>query len=378
MTGQNVPYHLRINKFIERQLFLDVLDAARVWNGPSQYVYVAMGGRFLEDFKLVNDRFAIEHMFSIESDRITCDRQAFNRLGFIDCRHQTTGEFIDDLDVFVSRHKGRRLIVWLDYTMANKRGMQLSELRQLVSKLASGDVVKITLNANSQSFRRRAAVITRNDFDKYLRKTDDPIYKDFETYLGTVVAAATEQSEEGAMRSLALSDPEYETICIENLKEQLGDYVPPGGIQPEHLQPGRFASFLADCVKTAMLKGVEGSHLQVVPLACYRYRDGEHQMLTATAILASDRLAKIVKADRMFKKWPFRSADWDVVHEVNVPDMSTKEQNHIDGQLTARHRVETIHRRLPFRLHSKDDESLALLREYVRHYRRYPTFRRVQ
>ena len=106
MSGQNVPYQLRRNKFVERQLFLDILDFVRVWNGPSPYLYASMGGRFLEDFKLINDRFAIEQMISIELDETTWKRQEFNRLGFIDCRRQGSGEFIEDLDKLIANHSG--------------------------------------------------------------------------------------------------------------------------------------------------------------------------------------------------------------------------------------------------------------------------------
>ena len=115
MSGHAVPYQLRPNKFVERQLFLDILDFVRVWNGPSKYLYAAMGGRFLEDFKQVNSRFAIEHMISIEIDETTCRRQDFNRLGFIECRKQTSEQFIDGFDRLVAGHPDKRFLVWLDY-----------------------------------------------------------------------------------------------------------------------------------------------------------------------------------------------------------------------------------------------------------------------
>ena len=86
--------------------FLDLLDFVRVWNGPSKYLYASMGGRFLEDFKLVNDRLAIEHMISIEVDETTSERQAFNRpLGFIECRNQSSGDFIVEFNHIVADHR---------------------------------------------------------------------------------------------------------------------------------------------------------------------------------------------------------------------------------------------------------------------------------
>ncbi len=241
MSGQNVPYQLRPNKFVERQLFLDVLDFVRVWDGPSRYVYVSMGGRFLEDFKLINDRFAIEQMISIESDETTWKRAAFNRLGFIDCRHETSGEFVENLEKLLSDQADRRLIVWLDYADANKRGEQLGEFRQLVSKLGSGDVAKITLNANPQSYRRRAAALTRRDFEAYLKDPESITHKDFDTYLSSLLTSTVGEPN-GQDRVLTLSDSEYETICIANLTEQLGEYLPVGEIKPDQLGTENFAS----------------------------------------------------------------------------------------------------------------------------------------
>ena len=137
MNQANVPYQLRTNKAVERQLFLDILDFVRVWNGPSKYLYSSMGGRFLEDFKLINDRFAIERMVCIELDPTIAQRQTFNRpLGFIECRCQSSDDFISDFDKLMATAVGMRAIVWLDYAMANERGKQLQEYQDLVSSRA--------------------------------------------------------------------------------------------------------------------------------------------------------------------------------------------------------------------------------------------------
>ena len=178
-----------------------------------------MGGRFLEDFKLVNDRLAIEHMISIEVDETTSERQAFNRpLGFIECRNQSSGDFIVEFHRIVADHRDERFIVWLDYAVANKRGAASGVPSLSVPKLASGDVVKITLNANFQSYRRRSEV---------------PIEKDFRK------------------------------IVIDNVKEQLGEYMPIGGMTANHLRPDEFARLLCRAVQVAVLKGCEGSSVSV-------------------------------------------------------------------------------------------------------------------
>jgi len=334
VSGHNVPYQLRTNKFIERQLFLDLLDFVRVWNGPVRYVYASMGGRFLEDFKLVNDRFAIEHMISIELDEITWRRQEFNRpIGLIECKCQKSGEFIVDFDRLVMAHPAKRFIIWLDYASANERGVQLQEYQELLSKLEVGDVIKITLNANFQSYRRR---------------------QDFQI------------------------ERDFQTIVIQNMTEQLGDYMPSGGMSKDHMKPDKFARLLAKATKVAALKGIKGSQLKVIPLAAFRYSDGEHAMLTVTTLLADDALASKTESDDVYKNWVFRSRDWDDVHHVNVPDLSAKERLTINQLIAREINPETIHEQLPLRFHAKSEESLNLLASYLHHYRRYPTFGRVQ
>lgn len=334
MSGHSVPYQLRTNKFVERHLFLDLLDFVRVWNGPSKYLYASMGGRFLEDFKLVNDRLAIEHMISIEMDKTTSERQSFNRpLGFIECRNQSSGEFIIQFDRLVANHRDEKFIVWLDYAVANKRGEQLQECQELASKMASGDVLKITLNANFQSYRK---------------VSEFQIEKDFQT------------------------------LVITNLKEQLGEYTPSGGVTKHHLKADDFARLLCRATKIAVLKGCEGSSIHAMPLASFRYRDGEHQMMTVTVILANDDLKARIESDEVFGEWPFRASTWDDVFDVNVPDLSQKERFLINELISSNAEGASIHERIPFRLDRNDDNSLGFLENYLQHYRRYPTFSRVQ
>lgn len=377
MSGHSVPYQLRTNKFVERQLFLDLLDCVRVWNGPSQYIYASMGGRFLEDFKQVNDRYAIEQMISIEGDKTTCDRQKYNRLGFIECRNEMSSQFVQDMDRLKASHEDKIFIVWLDFTEANKRGKQLAEYRELVSKLSVGDVVKVTLNANFQSFRKRSDILRKKDFDSYLKDADSETHKDFETYLQSILGRAVSGDDYVTERILTLSDSEHEKICLKNLDEQLDNFKNVDSCSPEILTKKAFAEFLSQSIKIAALKGI-GQGLTITPLSAFRYQDGEHQMLTSTAIISDDVLKKKITTDAVFEQWPFRSNKWNEVHEINVPDLSPKERHLIDGLLSDDLSFEDIHDKIPFRFDKKNDKSLAFLKEYVQHYRRYPTFGRVQ
>lgn len=333
MSGANVPYQLRTNKFVERQVFLDVLDHVRLWNGPAKYVYASMGGRFLEDFKLINERFAIEKMISIESDKLTCQRQQFNRpYSFIDCRLQSSAEFVTEFDRLTPEEGNVRFIVWLDYAVANERQQQLQEYRDLISKLATGDVVKITLNANLDTVRNTA------DFKRTI---------------------------------------DFKRAVLDKVREQLDEYMPADEIAAENLNPKSFARLLARSVKIAAFKGIgENQSCEIRHLVAFRYRDGFHQMVTVTAIVADDELNASIDNDSVFGDWPLRAKEWDNVQQIDVPDMSLKERARINGLLFTDNEF-SLHEGLPFRFDSNDNESLRLFKNYIVHYRRYPSFGRV-
>lgn len=333
MSGANVPYQLRTNKFVERQLFLDVLDHVRLWNGPSKYVYASMGGRFLEDFKLINERFAIEKMVSLEIDTLTWQRQQFNRpYAFIDCRLQSSADFVTEFDQLASNEGDMRFIVWLDYAAANERQQQLQEYRDLVSKLAPGDVVKVTLNSNPESLRDRV------DFRREI---------------------------------------DFKRAVIHKVGEQLDEYMPADAIAAENLNLNSFARLMARAVNIAAFKGIgENQDCEIRPLAAFRYRDGFHQMLTVTAMVADDELNATIDNDSIFGNWPFRANEWDDVQLIDVPDMSAKERATINERLFTDSEFK-LHDGLPFRFDPNDNESLRLFKNYIVHYRRYPSFGRV-
>lgn len=336
MSGHQVPYQLRMNKFIERQLFLDALDYVRVWNGPSKYVYVSMGGPFLEDFKHVNDRFSIESMVSLEEDELTWKRQQFNSpFGFIECKYQTTGEFVTDFSVFAGERQDSRFIVWLDYANPRKRYAQLEEYESLLNKLGDGDVVKITLNANYQSSMKRS-------------------------------------------EHQSLSNSRFDTILIHELNEELGKYAPSGGVRSEHLKDKGFAELLMKCVEVAAVSATQNSELIPVPLLVCRYKDSDHQMLTATVLLCTEKVITTVRQDVGFANWPFCSKEWENVVEIRVPHLSAKERSTINHLMKSVDDAFDIHTQMGIQFDEDQRKSIALLRNYICHYRRYPIFGRVQ
>jgi hypothetical protein len=332
MSGFNVPYHLRTNKFVERQLFSDVLDFARIWNGPSKYLYVSMGGRFLEDFKILHERYSIDFMISLETDKTTAARQEFNRpLGCIRCINQSSKDFVDGYLDTITEYGDVKAIIWLDYTAPNDRDSQLQEYEDLVTKLNVGDIVKITLNANYNSKHHR---------------------KDFS------------------------SDEKYYEAVLPFLTDQLAQYIKGEEVVLGDLTNANFATLLATAVESASLKGIQNSEFQILQLAAFRYSDGPHQMLTVTAMVIDDELRNTISNDIVFQDWPCRSIDWSDVKEIRVPDMSQRERAFINSQIS-RNSSEEIHTSMPFKFDTDDKQSFVALENYIKHYRRYPPFGRV-
>ncbi len=328
MSGTNVPYHLRPNKFVERQLFLELIDRLGHVYQLKDYAYVSLGGRFLEDFKLVHARFGLRRLYSLESDRVTHERQVFNRpLAIIECLNESTTDFILRFDQLAASEDIGKFIIWLDYTSPRQRQEQLQDFQTLVSKLADGDVVKITLNASVHTLDRG-------------------------------------QSEHEAHRRDRLN----------TLRQTLGDYFPPGAWHERHMSARGIAVLLANSAKKAALEAIEGSSgLTVLPLAVFRYNDAFHQMLTVTTIVVKEAAKDEFLDNSGLREWDFLSSSWDEVHEIAVPDLSLKERLTIDEGLFL-DSLEKLHEKLGFKLHPNNNKSLDSLRQYHRHYRRFPSF----
>ncbi|MEX0641767.1 MAG: O-methyltransferase [Pirellulales bacterium] len=332
MSGANVPYHLRPNKFVERHVFLELLERVGRWRSLRNYAYISMGGRFLEDFKVIHRHLKITRMVSLESDDTAYERQVFNRpLSSIKCLNKKSGDFIQTFDDFRSPYKDRSFIIWLDYASAKGRRDQLQEVESLTSKLAAGDVIKVTMNANLATLHSRPAENAEQD---------------------------TESGKPGPFATL---------------ERKLDDYMPSGVKTDKDVSQKTLPKILSEAIKTAIQNGLVGAgNLSAIPLACCCYDDG-HQMLTVTVLIVErvDRNAIIKKCG--LEDHEFFSDRWDKVTEIRVPDLSVRERQFIDKHVFSE-TLEQAHARLPFLLDIDRERSRESLKQYFDHYRRYPNF----
>ena len=67
-TGSSLPYRLRPNKAVDRELFLSLLMRLAPKFALERYHYVGLGGPFLEDFRMIHGRLGIAKMTCIETE----------------------------------------------------------------------------------------------------------------------------------------------------------------------------------------------------------------------------------------------------------------------------------------------------------------------
>lgn len=330
MSGGNVAYNLRPNKFVERQLFVELLQLICSNHSPEQFVYISLGGPQLEDHKLVHHYLRFNNLISLEADPIVIQRQRFNlRPSSVDCREQNTGDFVTNFDSVSSLYKDKSFVIWLDYTSPKARNSQLIEYETLVGKLQQGDVVKITMNAN---------VLT----------------------LGEKIG---EEEEEQVQKKR-----------LQALLIQLPRYLSGVNLSYEKMTNRDFPKILCDAIRQAGLRSMRSSeNLQLIPVGIFAYQDGMHQMLTVTVCIVSKEEIKRLKDELCNRKWDFLPRDWSDITHINVPNLTAKERLHLE-QVLFSDKHEHIHSQLPFRFDKDEKKSLAILEEYARHYRRYPSY----
>lgn len=328
MSGGNVTYQLRPNKHVERLLFVELIEKITAYK-PSSFAYISMGGPQLEDHKLFHQMLGITNLFSFEEDNVVFQRQKFNqRPSCVTCIPKTIGDFINNIDTFIDDNSliDKTLVAWLDYA-SPKRREQLIEFETLLGKLSINDIVKITLNANPAT-------------------------------LGEAQKGETQ-------RELLLRR-------FENLREQIGEYLPPSATSDDMISR-RLPAVLSGAIEIAAEKAVSNDHrITPILLSQFSYQDSLHMMLTATVRLTIKSEVKDF-LDYIENKWEYLPASWGDVRYVNIPALSAKERLEIDSKLPTSD-FDALHSTLPFRLHTDDQKSLDMLKEYARHYRRYPSY----
>ena len=327
------PYHLRVNKAVDRQTLVDVI---RVLNPiPGLCSYYSLAGPFLEDLKVMDHFFPEMRLFSLENDKHTLLRQEFHRFDSrITLLKRTLHDFIHR-EYEASSGEGATDIFWMDFTNFEYRHFESFQV--LLRKAPIGTLIRVTLRAEP-------------DFD----------LDTLEQYL-------------------AEADIEELKTSVDSKFQEIYKSILP------HPAPGPFSS-LEDYARMVqlMLRRAASAELDrsrserdFLPIQSTRYNDNT-QMLSVTGIICRrgseaeyrDRLATVPHAD----------FDWNPPTEIAIPHLSTKERLLLERHLpvaSGEDAGERLSAQLEYRIAKREEDHKKELRRYAQHYREYPGFIRV-
>jgi hypothetical protein len=327
MSGEDIPYQLRPNKFIDRQMFVDLLSRLVGPRGPEKYIYISMGGRHLVDHYAVYRELGIGTQFSFDQNENAVKRQKFNRpTDATVCEEMLSGDLPNKIDLIVGKFpKKTNVIVWFDYTSAD-RMVQLQETVELLTRLKHGDVFRVTMNAEKKTLNAQ----------------------DWQVHAPTP----------GAFRA-------------NKLRQQVGDFLP---TDISEIGEETFPFALARCVQLAAQKAVVRiPGLTFDPVLITSYADGA-RMLTVTC-----SVRELTSRERFpngaFGRWRFACRGWSDINLISAPILSSRERYKLDSNL--KKGGKRMHQSLRFMVAEDEEKSLAAVASYRKFHRYYPAFRHV-
>lgn len=150
--ASSLPYRLRPNKAVDRELFLALLSRLHHTLNISNHKYIGLGGPFLEDFRLIHARIGIKEMDCIEMEKSVHQRQIFNRpVESIRCVHSSLEDYLSSTEFL------EPVVLWLDYTDPRQLRTQIECFADQALELPLGSVIRTTLNANPESLGKPPA-----------------------------------------------------------------------------------------------------------------------------------------------------------------------------------------------------------------------------
>ena len=314
------PYHLKVNKAIDRFLLMELLHKIMARGGIdiTEYTYYGFGGPFLEDFRLIHGRCPEIDIVSIERDLDTFKRQQFHRFSTrLDLKREK-------FDSFVAHFSSTgREIFWLDYT--NLELKCFDSFKSVLQKVSERSVVKITVraelpsNAGSNSQRRerkwREFQQTYNDFLPDTARRDD--IERLENFLNLLLAMFELASQQS--------------------------FAPCGGTLFQ-------------------------------PLVSSYYKD-QTRMLSITGIVC--KKDELLDIKDWFNDWKFLNLEWNAPRNIDVPILSIKERLHLERELpTGDVTGTTLSNALDYKIADEEDH-IEQMKQYEDFHQYYPFFARI-
>lgn len=283
-SGSSLPYHLRPNKAVDRELFLGLLSRLAVELRVENYQYISLGGPFLEDFRLVHARLGINDLVCVEDQADVHERQKFNRPIYgIECVHSTLEEYIDSTDL------EKPVVIWFDYTDPMKLTDQIERFCRTIADVHLKSVLRVTLNANPAS-------LGNPDLDDKAARC-----------VSGKRSSVTEKLQEWR---------------LDRLREGLGKFLP-SDLKPNGMTYKNYGKSLLKILHIAVERELQNHTDRCVIWAlATHYADGQ-PMVTATIIVCSRAEETVIQA--LLKQWEFSSTP-DAPLVLDMPALSILER----------------------------------------------------
>ena len=314
-AGSSLPYQLRPNKAVDRELFLALLMRLAPKLVLEKYHYVGLGGPFLEDFRMIHGRLGIPRMTCIEIEEQVHKRQLFNRpISSIECIHKTLEDYLDETDF------NDPVIIWFDFTEPRGITTQIERFARTIGSVPIGSILRVTLNANPGS-------------------------------LGKPVEN--------------LSEAELMEWRLQAFQRRLGALFP-NDLAADGMKQKNFGKSLLYALKLAVEREVLSFRdRQIVWALATHYSDGQ-AMVTATLIICE---ADDKSVEELVQGWEFYSTA-DAPHRVDLPALSTLERLTMESSVDAK-----AYMGFELPKSDMDENPFEVFRKF---YRIYPHFSRVE
>ena len=318
------PYHLRMNKAIDRFILIELLQKLFVggFSSINEATYVSFAGPFLEDLKIMNTYFPDMRLVSVEIDEETYKRQVLHKFNSTVILNPFS--LVDYLD---KNQTNEVEIFWLDYTKLEPSC--LIELGQILERVNEGSVVKITLPSDFRHtpFSRIYDHLTKSQRD-YLKKFEN----DYKSLLL------------GSISSSDFSRPEKYRVLIQSM------------IKMQVIRS---------------LSAVKGS-LRFQILSSNYYNDGTEMLSVTGIIIDKDKMPQV---NTYFQDWRLKNLEWNPPRRINIPVLSIKERLKLEEFLPANTPDQSnLSMILGYYIDMTLDDSEESLKQYSDFCKYYPTF----
>ena len=285
-SGSSLPYQLRPNKAVDRELFLSFLSRIAATLRLEKYGYIGLGGPFLEDFRLIHARLGIREMVCIEAEENVHKRQLFNRpVECIECVHSTLEDYLDSNEIETPS------IIWFDYTEPKGITDQIERFSRTIGEVPIGSILRITLNANPSSLGK---------------PEPDEI-----------------TTEEGPIEERKDGKKNLQEWRFNRFNERMGT-VMPSKIGPEDMTYKRYGRSILRALSLSVDRNVMGSSdREVVWALATHYADGQPMVTGTLIVVASEDDQGFPK--ELIEEWDFHSTPNDPLR-LDMPALSALER----------------------------------------------------